>query len=702
MLRTIRRIGLALLLVGGAVGCKQRLFLTEADYQGVYKVPMPREFENDVTAGTAPLKAGTSPTPATVIDPARPMRYMSLQEALAYALENGSTGSAVGLGRGAGANLVVNDQLVSFTGQSAAGDDSIRAFALDPAVTGANIERALSKFDARFVTSLNWSYRDDAVANTFQNLQNGDTANVTSSLFKPLPTGGLAGLTFSTDYSKLSSPPTQNFAVINPSYRPRLAATFEQPLLQGFGIGINQLLGQHPGSITQNLRPSGGQGAEGILVTRIRFEQSKAEFERNLNILALNVELAYWSLYGAYFNLYSREQALRQAFIAFQFNKTRYEAGRIPVQDLAQTRAQLELFRGQRITSMGQVLEAERQLRGAIGLPVEDGQRLVPADSPTLSPFVPDWNASVQECLTMKPELVIARQDLKARQLDVQLQKNALLPDLRLTSSYDVNSIGTQLDGNAPAGALANLADNKFGTWTVGVRLDMPLGFRDAHALTRISRLNLARAYQVLNNQELKAERFLQQQFRQLFESYELIKAQRAQREALAEQLKSQFTTYKAGRSTLDVLLEAQRFYADALANEYAAVASYNSGLASFQWAKGTILTYNNVVIGEGALPDGVLTKAVAHQEAKTRALVLHTRAVAPEAAAREQLSLPTIHAHHEQLPPEAISERLVETTTRPLDPLAGPPRYATAPPSATPAAPQPVMATPVMLPGGR
>ncbi len=47
---------------------------------------------------------------------------------------------------------------------------------------------------------------------------------------------------------------------------------------------------------------------EGILITRIRFDQQRAEFERNVNQMLLNVEVAYWNLYGGYWTLYSREQ----------------------------------------------------------------------------------------------------------------------------------------------------------------------------------------------------------------------------------------------------------------------------------------------------------------------------------------------------------------------------------------------------------
>src|SRR5262249_15594380 len=152
---------------------------------------------------------------------------------------------------------------------------------------------------------------------------------------------------------------------------------------------------------------------ESILVTRLRFDQARAEFERNITYQLVNVEISYWNLYGAYWALYANEQALRQSFEAWKINKARYEAGRIPIQDFAQTRRQYELSRGQRITALGQVLEAERQLRGLMGLPIEDGTRLVPSDTPTLAPYRPDWDTALCEAFNLRPELIEARQDLK-------------------------------------------------------------------------------------------------------------------------------------------------------------------------------------------------------------------------------------------------------------------------------------------------
>src|SRR3954452_6865851 len=116
------------------------------------------------------------------------------------------------------------------------------------------------------------------------------------------------------------------------------------------------------------------------------------------------------------------------------------------------------------------------------------------------------------------------------------------------------------------------------------------------------SDLALVRARETLKDQELKAQRFLARNYRQLSTTYEQIRANRAQREAFAEQLRARQQEFEAGRGTLDGLLEPQRFWADALANEYQQIVAYNNALVGFEFAKGTILQHDNVVISEGPL----------------------------------------------------------------------------------------------------
>jgi len=348
-----------------------------------------------------------------------------------------------------------------------------------------------------------------------------------------------------------------------------------------------------------------------------------------VNYMLLNVEISYWNLYGQYWTLYSQEQALRQSFVAWKINKVRFEAGRIDIQSFAQTRQQYELFRGQRLAALANVLESERGLRSLLGLPPEDGTRLVPIDTPTLTPYQPDWHLAVNDTLANRPELIIARQELKASQLDIINSKNLLLPDLRFFSSYGLSGVGTSLAGTND-NAFRSLASDKFNDWEVGLRLNYILGYRDANANLRRVKLNLARSYVVLKEQEDKALSQLELRYRQILEFYSEVEIQRSNREYSAQELEARNKEFLAGRGTLDILLEAQRKWATALSQEYIFVALYNNALAGFEFAKGTILQSKNVVISEGPLPACAQERAVEHERQRSKALVLRERAMPP------------------------------------------------------------------------
>ncbi len=584
-----------------------------------------------------PCEAPAIPDPGLVIKPTsvdqpdQPPRYLSLAEAIATALEHGRVGNPnLYNGLLSGNSLGANLSLVSFQGTSVGPSDSIRVLSVDPAIIGSNIEASLAKFDARFTSSLTWNTTDEPVATALQQFQtsgaqglnsiNTNDANFSAGLLKPLPTGGVAGVTFTTAYEFTNLP-----ARVNPSYRPNLQFQFEQPLLQGFGVEINQLRATHPGSVLTPFN-TGGR-VEGILITRLRFDEQRAEFERQVANLLVNVETAYWSLYGAYWNLYANEQGMRFAYESWKITKAKFEAGHkdAPLANFAQARGQYELFRSQRLSALAQVLENEQLLRGLMGLPLNDGSRLIPVDSPTLAPYEPDWQASVQEAVTLRPELVLARQDVKFRQLDLINQKNLLLPDLRFTSTYTPNGIGSRLDG--PEGAFASLAGNHFDDWSMGLRFDMPIGQRDSHSAVRAANLNLSRSFLLLQDTEKKAVEYLGLQYRHLHEYYSQIGIQRAQREAYGTQLRARFDEINAGRGTLDILLEAQRFWAQALASEYQNIVLYNNTLALYEFAKGTVLQHDNILISEGGYPCCAQQRAVEHERERSAALVARERA---------------------------------------------------------------------------
>src|ERR1019366_3695894 len=70
------------------------------------------------------------------------------------------------------------------------------------------------------------------------------------------------------------------------------------------------------------------RNTEGILISRLPFDQARAEFERNVHILMVNTEVAYWNLYDKYGQLYSFEQNLRIMHKVWQDSYNTYRGGK--------------------------------------------------------------------------------------------------------------------------------------------------------------------------------------------------------------------------------------------------------------------------------------------------------------------------------------------------------------------------------------
>lgn len=629
----------------------------------------------------------------TVLNPDAPKRYITLAECIALALENGRdiAGRVITI-----APVPVRGQAGGF-GDPSLLTDQIRVFAYDPAELSQEIEASLAKFDTQWQTALVWQKQDRPVGTALEQFQAGilqvierDIAQFQTRLIKPLPTGGVAGITFRTDYEFSNLP-----ARVNPAWRPVLEFAFEQPLLQGAGVGINQLRTTHPGSALFNI-PVGGR-AQGILLARLTYNASQFEFLRRIQELLLGVEQAYWQLYAAYWQLFSAEVGMRQALRSWQRAKANLEAGREAIYNVAQIEEQYQFFRAQRLQALGRgtgaqpgVLEAERRLRYLIGLPPEDGTRLVPADVPTTAPYRPNWEAALAEALSNRPELSATRLALQHAQLQLLAVRDRLLPDFRVFGTYNINSLGRKLDGDDPSSAIHNLFEGRFNDWQFGFIFQMPLGFREAYSEYRQAQIQVAKWTIFLRNQEQATAFQLQDSYRRLYQLLEEVSIQRARRRAAQQQLEAFQSLWEAGRAqtpegrdVLTALLTAQRTFAEALRDEYIATAEYNIALAEFQRDKGTLLRHNNVHIVEGPLPDCAKARASEHIRERARGWILQQASESsspqpsstvpapgsmPDLHEDQVLPLPRILEKQRDLPP--LPDKLPELPApRPVEP---------------------------------
>jgi hypothetical protein len=397
---------------------------------------------------------------------------------------------------------------------------------------------------------------------------------------------------------------------------------FGQPSLLHPGVGPDNLLAVPHGtpSVSFRVLAHPTPKAKGILVTGIDAGLSRNELERNVNQMLLNVEVAYWNLYGSYWQLYSREQALRLAYETWKFAGARYKNSQIGLADLAQVRGQYEQFRSQRLQALDTVLDNDRQLRAMLGLPIDNGVRLVPSDAPTLVEKHPDWQAAWAMAMN-RPELRMAREEIKTARLKVVAADKAQAAEIE--------------DG------AVTTADYRFTPNDAGKQ----------------ARIQLVRARTVEKDQELKAERFLGLYYRRMSSGYAQIKAARAQREAFATQLKIRSDLYRFGANgagttgqptTLSLLLESQRFWADALATEFQAITTYDNALAGWEYGKGTILAHAHITLADEP-PDGDTVRAVVYERRRTRSQVSRE----PGVLANSVPNVPTPLIANGDAPPE-------------------------------------------------
>ena len=165
----------------------------------------------------------------------------------------------------------------------------------------------------------------------------------------------------------------------------------------------------------------------GIVLSGMPRTAPRAGLERYVNQMLLNVETAYWNLYGSYWQLYSREQGLRFAHEAWKIVRAKYRESKASQADLAQAEGQYNLFRTQRLDAINTLLDNDRQMRAILGLPAEEETRLVPSDSPSLVEMQPDWGKALDIALKERPELRLAREDLEKAEKKSPEHRRAIL-----------------------------------------------------------------------------------------------------------------------------------------------------------------------------------------------------------------------------------------------------------------------------------
>lgn len=291
------------------------------------------------------------------------------------------------------------------------------------------------------------------------------------------------GTQFTTQFSGAKSSSSNNRS----AYLKQLTANWniqiQQPLLRNRGRFVNRI----PVMTAQN---------------NLRV----AEFNLRDRLLALvnTAEGAYWTVIAARERLKVTEKARDAAKSYLDFMQQQLDLGALsPLdiynpkqalaqQDLAVSQARFDLMQAEDAVRRQLAVDLDPEIRK---LPIELTE---PIDPGAAGAAIYDREETVQKALANSPSLKAVQQRLEGDDLQIHSAKNALLPNLNLTTGYTTAGVGGIFDPNRASlggggtllpvipGGIGDALGQMFGfgypTYTAGLQLTLPIRSRTASA----------------------------------------------------------------------------------------------------------------------------------------------------------------------------------------------------------------------------
>lgn len=522
------------------------------------------------------------------------IREITLHDAIRIALSHNEVIETSALG-GVGSKAVLTNP----TGVATVYDSAIQETGVLFGRRG--LEAALADFD----TTLQSTLQSGRASNRSFLLGGAHSAQETgafnTSLSKSFATGAALDVYNNWSYFGTNSAG----AVFPSSYAGTIGAQIRQPLLAGAGVEFTRVAGP--------TNPAFGSIAgvsQGVMIARINQDITLADFESAVQTGLQDIENAYWDLYLNYRRYDTASTAHESAFSTWRVEKDKEEVGVGLLENELQARDRLYETRAAAELALNEVYKSESELRRLIGLPMNDGTVLRPADEPAVAEIRPDWEASLIDGMTHRVELRRQKWQIKSLQLQLTAARNLVRPRLDAVANYDVNGFGDHLlsqNINGPGGlptrsAFGSMTHDDLQSWTVGMQFSMPLGLRQARSQARNYELQLAKANAVLAAQERSIAHDIATAIQDVSANFKAAQSSESRYNAAVERVRILTDAEKLGRkeTTVDLVLRAQESAAQAERAYFEQIIAYNKAITTLYLATGKLLEFNNVFLAEG------------------------------------------------------------------------------------------------------
>ncbi len=361
---------------------------------------------------------------------------------------------------------------------------------------------------------------------------------------------------------------------LNPENPTTVSLGYTQPLLQGAGFAVN---------------------TAPIVIARLNTERSYFQYKDSVQEMVRGVIEAYWNLVQARIDVWARQIQVDESDYALTAARERKKAGFANESDVAQARVSYAQFKAALVASQANVLAQEGALRNILGLPPEDGRRIVPNSPPASKRLAPDWEKVIRLASERRPDVVELKLIVEADKQQLLQTENQALPQLNATALYRWNG----LSGEMPNGQDISTRGGQYTDWSVGVTFAVPLGLRQGRASVRQQRLLIARDAENVAEGVHEAAHDLAVAVRDLDSAFEQYQALRETRDAAYDNLQYQTAQFRTGRVEYLNVLQAINDWGNAVSSEAQQLLAYNVDLAALERQTGTILETHGLVFNE-------------------------------------------------------------------------------------------------------
>jgi outer membrane protein TolC len=382
--------------------------------------------------------------------------------------------------------------------------------------------------------------------------------------------------------------------VLNPAAGPHMDFTLRQPLLQGFGMRLNDRF---------------------IRIGQVNVAASREVFRSQLVDLVGNVLNLYWDLVTAKQEVTARQRALANAQQFHEDTQKEIAAGAIPRVELLRAEAELARTRQDAIVARNAAGQRETLLKEAISRtedPLLESAEIIPLERILIpdSDDLPPLRQLVATAMEKRPDVAVSKYRDQTAEMALSGTENPLLPNLTpYVQTYNRGVAGTpqQVAGSGPnsyfvggyGAALGQVFRRNFPNNIAGVNFGIPIGNRQAQGDYGIDQLQF-RQSQLSGQRDTNAivvdVSARVSALRQARARYAAATDTRVLQEQLLEADRKKFAS---GTATFNDIIIDQRSLVTAQISEISAQAAYAHARVALDQVLGDSLANNQIELNE-------------------------------------------------------------------------------------------------------